>query len=276
MAAKLWEAGSSNAFATTLNGSINSGDASITLTSASGLVAPGIVCIDRIDSNGTSTPANREYISFTGISTNTLTGCSRGLAGSSAQAHLSGAVVEENFSVSHWGEMVDFMQVSHDVSGNIVVSGTATIATLRVPTVLNASGASVIVADIRINRNIFASGASITGNFPIYPIWAFTSTGSAPSAYISNPLSMPQNGTWKWFSITSDGPASGGSYIFDVNNGGTSIFSAGTRLVLSGGGTFYSTASIATKLFNPGNKMWVDYDTAGINSLKITIQGGTQ
>lgn len=276
MAAKLWEAATSNAFSTTLNGSINSGDASITLTSASGLVAPGIICIDRIDANQVSTPANREYISFTGISTNTLTGCSRGLAGSSAQSHLSGAVVEENFSVSHWGEMLDFLQTSHDASGNILVTSTATISTLRVTGLLNASGATVAISQMRVQTFFNASGASIVGNFPLYPVWAFTGNSSAPSAYISNALSMPQSGILKWVSITSDGPASGASYVFDLNKNGTSIFDAGTRLFLTGGGTFYSTASIATKAFNSGDKFWVDYDFAGVNALKLTVQAGTQ
>lgn len=133
MSAKLWKVGTSNAFSTTLNGAIGAGDSSITLTTTSGLQAPGVVVIDRVDSNGTATPSAREYISFTGISTNTLTGVSRGLGGSSAQAHSSAAVVEEVWSISHWNDAVDFMAASHDSTGNIVTSA-ATITTLTTAT----------------------------------------------------------------------------------------------------------------------------------------------
>lgn len=134
MSAKLWKAGTSNARSTTLNGSISASDSSITLTSVSGMQFPGVVVIDRVDSTGVSTPNAREYISFTGISTNTLTGCVRGLGGSTAQAHSSGAIVEEVFSVTHWNDLIDFLQASHDSVGNIMTSG-ATITTLTTSTV---------------------------------------------------------------------------------------------------------------------------------------------
>lgn len=101
----LWKAATTNAFNTTLNGNIGVADASITITSASGLQAPGIIVIDRVNTAGTSTPIVREYISFTGISTNTLTGCSRGLGGSTGQSHQSGAVVEEVMDVNKWNDL---------------------------------------------------------------------------------------------------------------------------------------------------------------------------
>lgn len=259
MSAKLWEASTRNAFATTLNGSITAGDASITLTSVTGLVAPGILVIDRIDSNNVATPLVREYISYTGISTNTLTGCSRGLGGSTAGAHASGAVVEETLSVTHWGDLIDFLQVSHDASGNIL-SSTATITsgtfdTLRVVTHLN------------------ASGASLTGNFPINPVWQFTATGSTVTGGIGKALYAPNSGSWKWFSVTLTQPASGSTMVLDVNKNGSSIFDAGTRLMIAGGGTYASTASISTKIFTVGDKITVDVDQIGINDTDPIVQG---
>src|ERR1035437_2634941 len=98
MTVQLWKTSTSNAFSTSLNGSISAADTSIILTTVTGLSAPGVLFIDRQNSSQVNTPTFREYISFTGISVNTLTGCSRGLAGSAAQAHTSGAIVEENFS----------------------------------------------------------------------------------------------------------------------------------------------------------------------------------
>src|ERR1035437_10857576 len=98
MTAQLIKTSTSNAFSSSLSGAIAANDASITLTSVTGLQYPGILCIDRQDSAGVNTPAFREYILFTGISGTTLTGCTRGLANSNAQAHGSGALIEENFS----------------------------------------------------------------------------------------------------------------------------------------------------------------------------------
>jgi len=77
----------------TLNGSINSSATSITLTSASGFTSSGTVVIDG------------ESITYAGVSTNTLTGCTRGANGSRAAAHTSGAVVTQVTSAfSGWGQ----------------------------------------------------------------------------------------------------------------------------------------------------------------------------
>lgn len=261
MSVKLWKSGTANAFSTTLNGSIAAGDTSITLTSASGLQAPGVLVIDRVNSVGTSTPTTREFISFTGISTNTLTGCSRGLGGSSGQAHSSGAIVEETLSVTHWGDMIDFLMVSHDTNGNIVTS-TATIS-------------SAIMNTARIVTSLYASGASITGSFPIYPTWTFNAAASSVSAYVSNPLSMPITSALNWISVTLNRAASGASYIFDVNKNGTSIFTTALQPTIAGGGTFISTSSISSRNFNAGDKFWVDIDGMGSTDVKVTVQGGS-
>ena len=75
MAAHLWKVSTDNAFNTTLNGNVLAGDSSITLTSVTGLQAPGVLVIDRQDVvSGDDTPTLREYVSFTGISSNTITG----------------------------------------------------------------------------------------------------------------------------------------------------------------------------------------------------------
>jgi hypothetical protein len=73
---------------TTLNGSINSSVTSIVLTSVSGFSTSGIILIDS------------EQITYTGISTNTLTGCVRGANGTTAASHSSGANVQ---LVTGWG-----------------------------------------------------------------------------------------------------------------------------------------------------------------------------
>ncbi len=256
MAAKLWSASTSNAFSTTLNGSITGADNTITLTAVAGLQFPGVLVIDRVDNNNVATPTVREYISFTGISTNTLTGVSRGLGGSSAQAHSSGGKVEEIMSISHWNDMVSFLNVSHDAAGNLVVSSTATIAVARVYTHLD------------------ASGASISGQFPIHPTWVVSGYVSLATTAVGKPTAMPQKGQWQFFSAVLRAPASGATLILDVNKNFTTIFSdQNTRLMVPAGGTYVSTASMGVLTFVSGDVLSIDIDQGGGLGQDLVVTG---
>ena len=106
----------SNAYSSTLDGNVALGDTSIVLTNVTGLQAPGLLCIDRTNGS-TSTPTLREYIYFTGISTRTLTGVTRGLGGSTTQPHNSGALVEEIITIDHWNDLLESILVGHNSSG---------------------------------------------------------------------------------------------------------------------------------------------------------------
>jgi len=68
---------------TTLNGTISSSATSIVLTDASSFTATGTILIDN------------ERISYTGVSTNTLTGCTRGFNSTAAATHTTGATVKQ-------------------------------------------------------------------------------------------------------------------------------------------------------------------------------------
>lgn len=76
----------------TLNGAINSSTTSITLTSVSGFTTSGTIVIDN------------ESIVYSGISTNTLTGCIRGSNGTTAASHLTGAIVVQSTNFYGWGQ----------------------------------------------------------------------------------------------------------------------------------------------------------------------------
>lgn len=275
----LREVSTSNAFNTQLSSSLSAGATSMTLDSVTGLVAPGVLCIDRQDGSGNNTPSKREYVIFTAIAGNVLT-ITRGAAGSTDQLHSAGAIVEENLSVTHWGDLLDFLQVEHDAAGRHVIS-TATITTAVIGTRLNASAASNTFGDILVSRNLFASGASIVG-VGINPVWMIPRTTSAATAGIGTPIPMPHTGAFEFFTMTlARGQAvSGASLVIDINKNGVSIFEAGTRPFILSGGTFVSTASINTKLFTAGDVIDVDLDTTthifplgGSGSLDISIVG---
>jgi hypothetical protein len=72
-----WSGYTPSITATTLNGAINSSVTSIVLTSTSGFTTSGAVLIDL------------EWVTYTGISTNTLTGCTRGAYGTTAASHAT-------------------------------------------------------------------------------------------------------------------------------------------------------------------------------------------
>ncbi len=88
-----WGGTTAGSITTTLNGSINSSATSITLTSAASFTASGTIVIDT------------ESITYSGKSTNTLTGCVRGANGTTAAAHTSGATVTQVASSwTGWGQ----------------------------------------------------------------------------------------------------------------------------------------------------------------------------
>jgi hypothetical protein len=90
--AGLWGGTITGVATTTLNGTINSSATSIVLTSATGFGASGTILIDS------------ELITFSGVSTNTLTGCVRGVSGTTAAAHTTGATVQLATTFIGWGQ----------------------------------------------------------------------------------------------------------------------------------------------------------------------------
>lgn len=69
-------------------------------------------------------------------------------------------------------------------------------------------------------------------------------------------------------------PASGASLVIDINKNGTSIFTdQNTRLLISGGGTYASTASIGTKGFTAGDILSADIDMGGGSGSDLSIIG---
>ena len=99
---------------TTLNGTINASATSIVLTSATGFPSSGSIFIES------------ECITYSGVSTNTLTGCTRGTNGTTAASHTSGVAVYAAINgVLVLGEYQIVTYVSSS-QYTILVAGTAT------------------------------------------------------------------------------------------------------------------------------------------------------
>lgn len=255
MAVTLYKAPGVNFSSTTLNGGINNSVTTITLSSTANLKSPGYVVIDRQDINGVNTPSLREVVLYTGISGSDLTGCTRGADGSSNLSHSTGALVEPVLTTGMWNDQQDFLAVSlATVDGSLRPLSAATITTF---TTTNLSFSSIVA-----------------GNVPLNPVFSFVGSLSGATVSPQTALVMPNDGSFKWISVMTRTVASGASAIIDVNMNGTSIFDAGTRPAIAGGGTYVSTASIATKAFLSGGKLTWDFDgTAPVHIVDFVIQG---
>lgn len=260
-----WVAPLANFVQTTLNGSINDSQTTITLNSTANLQAPGYVVIDRVNANNTATPDAREVVSYTGISGSDLTGCTRGADGSTARSHNSGAIVETTPTTGMWNSLATIVATGLDSNGYLrAIASPASIAQL--------ASTKLLVSAVTITSSLNVNGASVQG-IGLFPVFQFTGTISGPTALLQTPLSMPKVGTFQWFSVISRTQSSGASVIIDINLNGTSVFDAGTRPAIAGGGTFVSTASIATKNFKNGDRLSWDFDNGFITD--FVVQGGT-
>lgn len=156
----------------TLNGAISDSVATITLSNTTNMQAPGYVVIDRTDSNGTLTPSAREVVSYTGISGNDLTGCTRGADNSTARQHSDGAIVETTPTVGLFNSLATIVSKTVTTDGYIrAINSPVSISIGQFLTINATSIASI--ADIKAERasvggmtivtSINASGASVVG-----------------------------------------------------------------------------------------------------------------
>ena len=238
----------------TLDSQISAGASSLTLNqSVTGIVrAPGVIAIDRIDSAGAVTASKREYKTFTGVSGANLTGLVGGLAGSTDQVHAVAAIVEFVPDVIQEQALYDFAILEHDTSG--VHVSLPSVSFIKVFTALN------------------ASGASLQGVAPIRPVFVFAGASGA-TTNVGFPLNMPEAGTIAYVSATLNGPVSGASLLLDINKNFVTMFTdQNTRLTITGGGTFASTASISVNTFARGDILSVDIDAGGGTFTGATVR----
>lgn len=177
----------------TLNTGYTAGGTTLVLSSsvASVVQAPGVCVVDRVDASGNKTPTAREYFTFTGVSTNTLTGVSGGQGGSTNQNHNVGAIVEfvpdvtwansiyNTFTQEHTitGQHASLASVTHITTGNLVTLSQASVRQSNVVNINIASSASAnllgsnllgvgslaTIRQLYVTNLLNVSGASIIG-----------------------------------------------------------------------------------------------------------------
>ena len=259
MTVKLWEA-PTQPFKTTLDGRLAAGDTTMALVSTTGLSAPGILLVHRQDGNGSDTPDQSEYISFTGVLAKSVTGLGRALGGTIAKDHGSGTLVECFLTSTSWGDMIDFVGADHDSAGktlvtshlrSIQVTGVSGISGLRGGTVfvpisgvsMYASGGASTYPWVKLDRVAEDGGRAVGGVIQNTDVGEFK-TGLHL---------IEETETLKSFSLILSAPASTATLTIDLLKNRVSMFDAGTKPIIPQGGTYVSTASLATKTLSPGN-----------------------
>ena len=248
----------------------------ITLNSVTGMQAPGYIVIDRTNSAGTSTPNAREVVSYTGISGSDLTGCTRGADGSTARQHSDGAVVETVPTVGMFNSLATIVSQGFTGDGYLkAIASPVSIARGEFNT-LYASVASI--AQLYMTGRLDVSGASVTGNLGLYPVFSSSGNYSGPTVAIGGLLKVPKPGQLNWVSVITNYVVSTASVAFDLKKNRTSIFAnATTAPSIAAGGTYVSTASIATKNIDRGDFLQADILSVGTDGFvrTITIQAGS-
>lgn len=136
-------------------------DSSVVLELQATSSMKGILVVDRVDVNGNLTPTKTEYISFTGVSGSTVTGLTRGVAGTSAQGHSIGAIVEFVADIT-WAQAInDVFTTQHNDDGTHKTLSSISLAsvTLNYPVINNpiisgGSLASLSLTNVSISGTI--------------------------------------------------------------------------------------------------------------------------
>lgn len=206
-----YKAPSKNFVQLNLDGSINSSQDTITLNDASDLNFPGAIVVDRLDANGTSTPASREVITYTGITGNQLTGCTRGVDGTIAQSHSDQARVDTVLTVGMYNDLVDIVSTALDSTGTNLLVSNATITGS-----INVSGASIVGINLNEFNNVTVTG---TADFEVASFSSIASIARAEIATAEITNSVVSNAT-----ITQINPVTSKNHIVTVTDAATVTF----------------------------------------------------
>lgn len=238
--------GTTSSATSTLNGALNNSATTISIVSTSGFTTPGAFQVDS------------ELISYSGISGNNLTGAVRGINGTTAAAHSSGAMTQQNecFLTSTSG----------------------------VPTIGSANGARILKALIvgtsfgfTIGGNFVIPSASSSGNFNLQgnptianPDVTINGPGFPGANIITSAPTIGSTGN-SWQTTVSGGTVSStaSSQIADIQTG-TSLFNSGnfTSQYFN-----QSSSQLRTNAINNGNYYTTGTDINGMSGRIIYYDG---
>lgn len=254
----------------TLNGGIDDNDTTITLNNVTNIPTDtAVTCvIDRVDSSGNKTPTLREIV--TGIvSGSTLTQVVRGVDGTTAQAHSSGAVVEFVLAGDMWNDLIDLILTEHNQSGgHTAISLTSHI---------DVNDSSTAIRDTSDNELLkFEKTASAVNEVTVKN----AATGNAPRMSASGGdtnvnLSLRGKGTGKPVVGAAEIPI----YLFDfVASGcvwsgdsyGSTLAASMTSGVIVINGNPLTVAAVTARAFTASKDTYIDASDNGDGTVLLT------
>lgn len=214
--------------------------ASATLNNTTGLQnLPGVLVVDRINTNNVETPNQREVIAYDGTSGSTVTTLTRGLAGTSDQDHSVGAIVEFAPDVVWAQNIYDALSTVVTVADTSVVNSTNVVTPTAAQTLSNkiygGTGASLTINNPKVYGGTFAS-LPVFSDQPKFMAGAYS-----PFVQVSSATNM-----WINFAL-------GNKFQADVTPGGARNFLATNATVGSLALLrikFNSAASFALNIFS--------------------------
>ena len=214
MSAGLFKAPTANYWSTSLNGSIDDDDTTITLNSATNLQAPGYLVINREDNAGTATPNSREVIKFTAIDGSDITGVTRAADNSTARSHADGSLVEAIYTVGMHNDQRDAMAAEHAVAGTHSIIANVTITAGNV---VGLRGASASISNV--NADTFAG---VGGQFMWSRSGALATVQAATAGDTHFPYMLAtKNLTINSFYASLTSAPSTAVLLFDISHGST-------------------------------------------------------
>jgi len=235
---------------TTLPADIASTTASITLTSVTGFPASGTVLIDN------------EQITYTGISTLTLTGCTRGVNSTTPAAHLTGATVISKEVVTVGGVTVTGQfQIVKGIDAN------SYIITASSPASATTTGGTGIYAIYQLNAgNGSYTSLSGWGSIP----WGYYGWGSSTVTTTTTPIRL-----WSQANYDQDlifAPRYGSIYWWTKN---TDAFPRAITLNAQANAqnTLTTAKAVTTAQWKNGDTSILVADTTGIGTGETVTDG---
>jgi hypothetical protein len=241
----LYTVPSQNFVQKTLSADLLSGvTASATLNNAANIQnLPGVMIVDRVDSNGTETLSKREVVIYSGVSGSTVTGLTRNADGSGTdQDHQVGAIVEFSPDVL-WG------QAMYDALTQVVTASTGLVdysAKVMKPTAPYIAVGSDATGDIyyrgtggTLSRLALGSENQVLTANASLPYWAAATGGGGGTAFWS---ALPTTPTWTATNQMSiDDVANAGSYDKLFSKGVLFKWDAGAfKTAMSAGASYAS------------------------------------
>lgn len=269
----LYAAPSKNAIQKTLGAQLLSGvTTSATLSDTTGLQnLPGVMVIDRVDSNNVETPNKREFIAYTGISGSTVTGLTRNVdSGSTDQDHAVGAIVEFIPDVTWAGSIytalsniVDTTTLALDASKILTPAGLQSTATLANKWISNAT----------LSGTLNFTGATVVGfaGGGFNALFQVPGVLATTAADCMGTVPVPASYTLQFMTANVRTPSTGASLSITVKKYPSTTLGVISMLA---GATFASSASFSSTSLVAGDLLIADITTNNLGQdLSLLVRG---